>query len=102
MFRAVGPLEAAVDLKGGDGEGGFNELTFWHVHDNNVVLRIAKAFEEAGWKSCQTGDDVRGDQVIYSKDGSPFRVFMDISYYAKRRLRLIPEWNERDRRCTPK
>ena len=101
MIANIGPYEAAVDLEGGNGEGGFDQLILWHDRDNYAVYKIADAFDHAGWKYCYTGEDRRGDQIIYMRKGSRVRVSMDISYYAKRRLRLIPEWNLRERRCVP-
>lgn len=101
MLAGGGPYEAAVDLEGGYGEGGFDEVTLWHDRDNYAVYAIADAFERAGWKHCYTGDDHWGDQIIYVRPGAPVRVSMDVSYYAKRRLRFIPAWNRRERRCRP-
>lgn len=101
MFANAGPYEAAVDLQGAEGESGFDQLVLWHVRDNYAVYDVADAFERAGWRHCSTGDDRRGDQIIYTRSGSPVRVSMDLSYYAKRRIRFIPEWNRRERRCAP-
>ncbi|SOB86890.1 hypothetical protein SAMN06297144_2001 [Sphingomonas guangdongensis] len=97
----LGPFEAAVDMVGSDGEGGFDQLTIWHERDNNAVYGIARLFAAAGWKHCYTGDGARGDQMILSHPAARVRVSMDVSYYAKRRIRLVPDWNRRERRCTP-
>jgi len=99
MFEGQGPYEAAVDLVGGDGSGGFDQVVFWHNRDQYAVYAIADAFERQGWQSCSTGSDDRGDQIIYTRNGAPFVVSMDLSYYGKRRLRLIPQWNRKERRC---
>lgn len=96
-----GPYEGAVDLEGSDGEGGFDQLTLWHARDNYAVYDIADAFQRAGWRSCYTGNDRWGDQMIFTRPGHRVRVSMDMSYYAKRRLRIIPDWNRRERSCTP-
>lgn len=99
MVFGLGPFEAAVDLAGGDGSGGFDQVTFWHDRDQYAVYAIAEAFERKGWTSCYNSLSDRGDQIIYARKGVPFRVMMDLSYYGKRRLRFVPDWNRRDRRC---
>ena len=101
MFEEFGPYEAAVDLKGSDGQGGFDEVILWHIRDNDDVFKVKDMLKERGWSECWTGTDRAGDQAILTREGSPVRVFMDLSYYAKRRLRFVPEWNKRERRCTP-
>jgi hypothetical protein len=90
MFEAAGPYEAAVDLAGSSGEGGFDHLTLWHDTDNDAVFRAAAALEAAGWARCLTGNGRAGDQAIYTRAGIPVRVSVDISYWGRRRLRLIP------------
>jgi hypothetical protein len=101
MLENQGPYEAAVDLEGGYGEGGFDQLTLWHDRDNHEVFKIADALMHRGWKRCYTGDDRWGDQAIYTREGSSVRVSMDLSFWGKRRIRIIPEWNKRERRCIP-
>lgn len=101
MVLGSGPYEAAVDLEGGNGEGGFDQLVVWHLRDNYAVYAIADALEKVGWKSCSTGENGRGDQAIYRRKGSPVWASEDISYFAKRRIRLIPEWKRGERGCTP-
>lgn len=96
-----GPFEAAVDLAGGDGRGGFDQLILWHDWDQYAVYAIGDAFERHGWRSCSTYNNDRGDQVIYMHHGARFSVSMDMSYYGKRRVRLIPAWNTSERRCQP-
>lgn len=100
-IASTGPYEAAVDLKGSKGAGGFNQLVIWHDRDNYAVFQIADALRRAGWKQCYTGDDRWGDQSIFTRSGSTVRASMDMSYYSKRRMRMIPEWNRRERRCVP-
>ena len=50
---------------------------------------------------CETGNERWGDQDIYTRQGVPVRVSMDLSYYGKRRARILPPWNQRERSCTP-
>ena len=90
MVGTAGPYHAAVDLDGSHGEGGFTELTLWNDHDNDAVFRIGEALERNGWTRCLTGDGHAGDQAVYTRAGAPARVSMDISYWSKRRLRVIP------------
>lgn len=90
MAENAGPYEAAVDLAGGNGEGGFDHVTLWHDRDNDAVFKIATALEHAGWSRCLTGDGRSGDQAIYTRAGSPVRLSMDISYWGKRRIRVFP------------
>ena len=99
MVEGAGPYEAAVDLAGRDGAGGFDQLTLWDDTDNDAVFRLADALEQAGWSKCLTGNGRAGDQAIYTRVGSPVRASMDISYWGRRRLRFIPEWNRREPRC---
>lgn len=99
MVATAGPYDAAVDLVGSHGEGGFDQVTLWDDRDNDTVFRLATALEAAGWRKCLTGDGRAGDQAIYTLPGAPVRASMDISYWGKRRLRLIPEWNRHERRC---
>lgn len=101
MLAGQGPYEAAIDLSGGRGRGGFDQLTLWHDRDQYAVYKIRDALKNQGWRYCYTGTDQRGDQVIFSRKGVPVRISMDLSYWGKRRLRLIPEWNQREERCTP-
>lgn len=101
MIEGVGPYVAAVDLAGSNGEGGFDQLTLWHDSDNEAVFKITTVLERSGWRRCLTGNGRTGDQAIYMRQGSPVRVSMDISYWSKRRLRVIPEWNQRESHCTP-
>lgn len=99
MFQGAGPFEGAVDLVGSDGSGGFDELTLWHDKDQYALSAITRALDTSGWKSCSTGTDEKGDQMIYTREGVDVRISMDISYYGKRRLRIIPNSNRAERRC---
>ena len=99
MFEGTGPYEAAVDLAGGDGSGGFGLVTLWHDQDQYAVYAITDVLEKQGWVSCNTATGDHGDQMIYSKKGAHVGVFMDLSYWGKRRVRVIPNWNRRERRC---
>lgn len=90
FVEAIGPFKAAVDLKGSDGSGGFQELTLWHDWDQNAVFPITKALKAQGWHECLTGSGRKGDQAIYTLRGAAVSFTMDISYFGKRRLRVIP------------
>lgn len=96
MFEGAGPYEAAVDL---DGSGGFDQLILWHGQDQYAVYKITDALDKQGWRNCSTGDGDRGDQIIYTHAAAPVRISMDLSYWGKRRLRVLPGWNTRERRC---
>ena len=90
MIDGAGPYDAAVDLVGSNGAGGFDQLTLWDDRDNDAVFSLADALERGGWTKCLTGDGRVGDQAIYTRAGAPVRASMDISYWSKRRLRFIP------------
>jgi len=97
LFGA-GPYEAAVDLKGG-GASGFSQLTLWHDTDQNAVFRISDSLKASGWKRCNTGQEDRGDQEIWTRSGARVRFSMDLSYWGKRRLRLLPELGQPTGKC---
>jgi hypothetical protein len=99
MVDGTGPYEAAVDLVGGDGSGGFDQVVLWHDRDQYAVYKITDMLDHTGWQSCNTGVDEKGDQMIYSRKGARVRISMDLSYWGKRRLRILPAWNTRERRC---
>lgn len=99
MFKGLGPFSAAVSLSGKKGASGFDHLTLWHDQDQNALLAVVSGLERGGWRSCFTGEDNRGDQGIYTHPTSPVRLSLDLSYAGKRRLRVIPQWNVRERRC---
>lgn len=94
-----GPFNAAVDLTESDGSGGFDQLTLWYDDDQSAVFALGQALERQGWRTCSTGENDHGDQAIYWRPGAPVRFSMDISYWSKRRVRVIPAWNHRDRGC---
>ncbi len=89
-----GPFSAALDLAGREGEGGFNQLTLWHDGDQQAVFAIGYALEARGWRSClvPTPGGESGDQKVWTRPGAPVRFAMDVSYWGKRRMRVIPEW----------
>lgn len=93
-----GPYNAAVDLDGADGSGGFGQLTLWHDKDQDAVLAIVDELKRRGWLECFPGGRA-GDQAIYTHKNSAVFVSMDLSYWSKRRLRLMPTWNTLDSRC---
>ena len=101
MLLGQGPYEAAVDLVGGYGQGGFNQLTIWSEGSQEEVYKVTDVLEQQGWRQCMTGTDERGDQLVYTRPGSPVWIAMDLSYWAKRRLRVIPAWNRRELQCKP-
>ena len=98
-IESQGPFNAAVILDGDDGSGGFDELVFWHDKDQGAVLAIAEAFKRKGWQECFTGDGRAGNQAIYTLRGSPVHLSMDISYWAKRRFRVLPASSKIEARC---
>jgi hypothetical protein len=101
MVLGQGPYRAAVDLEGSDGGGGFDQLTLWHDLDQTAVFAVGDTLERRGWRSCyrNTSQGDWGDQKIYRREGSSVRFSMDLSYWGKRRLRVIPEWNKRVPSC---
>lgn len=99
MLDGAGPYEAALDLVGGDGSGGFDQLILWHDQDQEAVYTITDALEKQGWQHCNTATaEDRGDQIIYTRKGERVRISMDLSYWDKRRLRVLPAWSK-ERRC---
>jgi hypothetical protein len=99
MFLGFGPFSAAVDLNGYDGGGGFDQLTLWHDQDQGAFIPLGTALQRQGWRLCLTGEEDRGDQAIYTHPRARARISMDLSYWGKRRLRVIPDWNKREPRC---
>ena len=98
-----GPFEAAVDFKGPKGVSGFDQVTLWHDTDKRALYKVIEVLDRQGWRYCYTGTESAGDQAVFTREGAPVRFSMDISYYGKRRLRIIPQWNKRelDRPCQP-
>lgn len=91
MLFGEGPYEAALDLTGGDGASGFRQVTLWHDRDQSAVLKVAEALKKQGWTYRYTGDGGRGDQMILVHPGAPVHVSIDLSYWGKRRVRILPE-----------
>jgi hypothetical protein len=52
-----GPYDAAVDLVGGDGSGGFDQLMLWDERDQFAVQAVGDALENDGWHVCRTGQE---------------------------------------------
>ena len=48
MLLGEGPYEAAIDLIGGDGRGGFSQVTLWHDRDQSAVLKVSEAHNKRG------------------------------------------------------
>ncbi len=97
MLFGTGPYRGAVDLR--DGESGFHQLTLWHDRDQSALFAVSDRLEEAGWQVCRTGQEDRGDQAIWTRPGARIRLSMDISYWGKRRLRLVPEQGQPTGHC---
>lgn len=91
MLLGEGPYEAAVDLIGGDGSGGFSQVTLWHDRDQSAVLKVSDALKKRGWTFTYTGEGARGDQMILVHQGAPVHFSIDLSYWGKRRVRILPE-----------
>jgi hypothetical protein len=96
-----GPYEAAVDLAGSEGRHGFRQLILWHDWDQNAVYKVTETLKKRGWRYCYVGTDQRGDQAIFTHRGTSAFISMDLSYWGKRRLRVIPGWNRKELRCVP-
>lgn len=101
LVLGEGPYEAAIDLIGSEGQGGFDHLTLWKEGHQEAIYRLVEALQREGWMHCETGNERWGDQDIYTREGVPVRASMDLSYYGKRRVRIIPLWNDSERSCTP-
>lgn len=99
MVKGLGPHSAAVDLRYGDGSGGFDHLTVWHNGNQSELYAVGELLVKQGWQLCRTGGENWGDQEIYTRAGSPVRVSIDISYWGKRRLRILPELNQPIGKC---
>lgn len=89
-FLGRGPYEAAIDIAGGDEQGGFRRVVLWHDRDQYAVYAIGNEFEKRGWDYCSTYSKDRADQGIYTHEGARFRDSLDLSYHDKRRVRLLP------------
>ncbi|WP_239987520.1 hypothetical protein [Sphingosinithalassobacter portus] len=89
MVAGQGPFEGGLDLYGDDGASGFQGLTLWHDADQRAVFGVEPFLKARGWTLCRTGTEDRGDQNIWTKPGSPVRYSIDMSYWGKRRLRVL-------------
>lgn len=98
-FAGEGPYSGAVDTRGPEGSGGFDQLTLWSEDDQFAVTAVGKRLIANGWQLCRTGTEDRGDQSIYRKAGSRVRVSIDASYWGKRRLRILPERGQPTGKC---
>jgi hypothetical protein len=100
MFMGNGPYHAAVDVLYDDGSGGFYELTLWRDGDQFDTYTVGTMLAGQGWQRCRTGPNENiGDQEIYTKPGSRVRFSIDLSYWGKRRLRIIPELHQPTGKC---
>jgi hypothetical protein len=92
MLAGTGPYAAAIDLKGSDGRGGFDHVTIWHDSDQGAVLAVGQALLKQGWRSCirPTKDATGGEYEEYTRADTPVRVRIDVSYWGKRRLMVLP------------
>lgn len=98
-FGGGGPYHAAVDAVGREGASGFNEVSLWSETDQSALSRVGNQLVAQGWNQCRTGTEDRGDQRILTKAGSPVRVSIDITYWGKRRLRILPERGQPTGHC---
>lgn len=99
MYLRHGPFNAAVDLNGEDGTGGFDHLTLWHDTDQDAVMSITDDLTSQGWHECITGTGRWGDEATYTHKGSPVFLALDLSYWGKRRLRVFPVPRQGVPRC---
>lgn len=90
VFRRNGPFSAAVDLRGGNGAGGFDRLTLWHPSDQGALVAITNALRNEGWSECLTpmGSGWEG-QAIYQQKGSPIFIALDLTYWDRRTLKVF-------------
>lgn len=98
-LEGQGPYSAAVDLRYSDGSGGFDLVTLWSDTDQMAVHAVGDALKAKGWSVCRNGQEDRGDQEIYTKAGSPVRISIDLSYWSKRRLRVLSELGQPTGKC---
>ena len=94
-----GPFDAAVDLAGGDGRGGFRQIILWNDRDQDGAIDIGRELKRQRWHSCLTMLHNWGDQHILRREDSPVRVSIDLSYYGKRRIRIMPDRMAAEPQC---
>lgn len=89
-FRRHGPFSAAVDLRGGKGEGGFDHLTLWHASDQSALVAITNDLRSEGWSECLTpiGAGWEG-RAVYQQAGSPVFLALDLTYWDRRTLKVF-------------
>lgn len=85
-----GPYVAALDMRGSEGQSGFRHVTVWSDEDQRALYQVPAALTGQGWRFCYTGSDRAGDQAVFEHPDVPFVMFMDISYWGKRRIRIYP------------
>ncbi len=98
-FGGSGPYHGAVDAVGDEGRSGFHEVSLWSETDQSSLSRVGNQMVAQGWDQCRTGQEDRGDQRILTKAGSPVRMSIDITYWGKRRLRILPERGQPTGHC---
>ena len=101
MLAGQGPYEAAVDLDGRKGERGFEQLTIWHDRDNSALFAVTERLKQMGWKYCYTGSGRKGDQLVLARKDVAVKLSMDLSYWGKRRLRILPKGGGTGKSCEP-
>jgi hypothetical protein len=91
FFQRHGPFSAAVDLQGGDGEGGFDHLTLWHSSDQSALVAITNVVRDQGWGECLTpvGSGWEG-RAVYQRKSSPIFIALDLTYWDRRTLKVYP------------
>lgn len=94
MLYGNGPYEAAVDLRGSEGQSGFDHVTLWHDGDQAALYHVLASLDQLGWSSCHTEIGHSGGEAIFAKPYAAVFASIDISYYGKRRLRLFPTWHQ--------
>lgn len=99
FLAGQGPYSGAVDTRGSDGSGGFQQLILWSDDDQHAVTAVGDVLRAHRWTLCRTGQEDRGDQNIWRKAGAKVRVSIDASYWGKRRLRVLPEAGQATGRC---
>jgi hypothetical protein len=92
MLYGQGPFEAAVDLRGNKGQSGFDHLILWSDEDQRSLHKVLVPLHRMGWRSCHTGTERAGDQAIFTHPDAPVHIYLDISYYNERRLRIFRKW----------
>jgi len=90
-YQGLGPFDAAVDLVGSDGAGGFDHLTLWHPSDQSALVAVTDKLRDAGWRECLRPAGSRWEgQAIYQRPGASVFAALDLSYWSNRRLTLYP------------